>query len=108
MFGPLVVAAVLARHGSYHLAFAVLFVPALINLSFVLVARLLYPRPQDLETTPPDVQGSGLPRIYWIYLGGAALSSRLRRLPHHRLSFQPDRRGARPVDCNLLRRGYGC
>jgi MFS family permease len=73
MFGPLVVAAVLARHGSYHLAFAVLLVPALINLAFVLVARLLYPRPQDLEPTPPDVQGRGLPRIYWIYLGGAAL-----------------------------------
>ena len=73
MFGPLVVAAVLARHGSYHLAFAVLLVPALINLAFVLVARLLYPRPQDLETTPPDVRGRELPRIYWIYLGGAAL-----------------------------------
>jgi MFS family permease len=38
-----------------------------------LIARLLYPRPQDLETTPPNVQGSGLPRIYWIYLAGAAL-----------------------------------
>jgi MFS family permease len=73
MFGPLAVAAVLARHGSYHLAFAVLLVPAVINLAFVLIARLLYPRPQDLETTPPDVQSSGLPRIYWIYLGGAAL-----------------------------------
>jgi MFS family permease len=73
MFGPLAVAAVLARHGSYHLAFAVLLVPALINLAFVLIARLLYSRPQDFETTPPDVQGSGLPRIYWIYLGGAAL-----------------------------------
>ena len=73
MFGPLVVAAVLARHSSYHSAFAVLLVPALINLAFVLIARLLYPRPQDLETTPPNVQGSGLPRIYWIYLAGAAL-----------------------------------
>jgi MFS family permease len=70
MFGPLVVAAVLAGHGSYHLAFAVLLVPALINLAFVLVARLLYPRPQDLETTTPDVRGTELPRIY---LGGAAL-----------------------------------
>lgn len=73
MFGPLVVAAVLARHGSYHLAFAVLLVPALINLAFVLVARLLYPRPQDLETAPPNVQSGGLPRIYWIYLSGAVL-----------------------------------
>jgi len=41
MFGPLVVAAVLARHSIYHSAFAVLLVPALINLAFVLIARLL-------------------------------------------------------------------
>jgi MFS family permease len=73
MFGPLAVAVVLARQGSYHVAFAVLLVPALINLAFVLLARLLYPRPQDLETSPPIVETTGLPRIYWIYLAGAAL-----------------------------------
>ena len=75
MFGVLVVAAVLARHGSYNSAFAVLLVPALITVAVVLAARWLYPRPRDLETAPPDVQGSGLPRIYWIYLAGAALVS---------------------------------
>jgi MFS family permease len=53
MFGPLAVAAVLAHKGDYQLAFGVLLVPALINLAFVLAARLLYPRPQDLETAPP-------------------------------------------------------
>lgn len=73
MFGPLAVAAVLARHGDYPLAFAVLLVPALINLAFVLLARLLYPRPQDLESAPPDVHMERLPRIFWIYLAGAAL-----------------------------------
>jgi predicted MFS family arabinose efflux permease len=73
MFGPLLVAAVLAQHGSYHEAFAVLLIPAVINLSLVLFARRLYPRPQDMETSPPTVQGKGLPRIYWIYLAGAAL-----------------------------------
>lgn len=73
MFGPLVVAAVLARRGSYHEAFAVLLVPALVNLCFVAIARWLYPRPQDMETSPPSVKGDGLPRIYWVYLAGAAL-----------------------------------
>src|SRR5579872_4643616 len=58
MFGPLVVAAVLARHGSYHEAFAVLLIPALINLSLVLLARVLYPKPQDMETSPPAIGGS--------------------------------------------------
>jgi MFS family permease len=73
MFGPLLVAAVLARHGSYHEAFAVLLVPAVINLAMVLIARLIYPRPQDLETTPPQVSGKGLPHVFWMYLAGAAL-----------------------------------
>jgi MFS family permease len=73
MFGPLVVAAVLAHRGSYHLAFAVLLVPALINLSLVILARVLYPRPHDLEATPPTIAGTHLPRVFWIYLAGAAL-----------------------------------
>lgn len=73
LFGPLLVAAVLAWHGTYHLAFAVLLVPALINLSILVVARLLYPRPQDLETAVAGPETTSLPRIYWVYLAGAAL-----------------------------------
>jgi MFS family permease len=73
MLGPLVVAAVLARKHDYHLAFAVLLVPALINLTLVLVARLAYPRPQDLEAEPQIISTTGLPRVFWIYLAGAAL-----------------------------------
>jgi MFS family permease len=73
MFGPLLVAAVLAHGGSYHEAFAVLLVPAVINLSFVLLARRLYPRPQDLEAAPPLALGTSLPTLFWIYLAGAIL-----------------------------------
>jgi predicted MFS family arabinose efflux permease len=73
MFGPLAVAAVLARRGNYHLAFALLLVPAMINLSLVVTARLLYPRPQDLETEPQIIETTGLPQVFWIYLAGAAL-----------------------------------
>jgi MFS family permease len=73
MFGPLAIAAILAHRGSYHEAFAVLLVPALINLTLVGVARWLYPRPQDMESAPPSVDTQGLPRIFWIYLAGAAL-----------------------------------
>jgi predicted MFS family arabinose efflux permease len=73
MFGPLAVAAVLARRGDYHLAFALLLVPAMINLSLVVLARLLYPRPQDLETEPRVIEATGLPQVFWIYLAGAAL-----------------------------------
>lgn len=72
--GPLAVAIILAfHHGGYRLAFAVLAIPAAVVLSLLLVARLLYPRPQDLETHPPEVTTQGLPRIFWLYLVGASL-----------------------------------
>lgn len=73
MFGPLAVAAVLARDGSYREAFAVLLVPAFINLSLVLTAWLLYPKPEDMESEPPNVGSTQLPQSFWIYLLGAAL-----------------------------------
>jgi MFS family permease len=73
LFGPLVVAAVLFLRGAYQTAFAVLLVPALITLGLLVVARLLYPRPQELEVTPPDIRTEGLPRVFWVYLIGAML-----------------------------------
>jgi MFS family permease len=73
LFGPLVVAAVLALRGNYRLAFAVLLVPALIMLSLLVVARLTYPHPEEMETHPPNINTKGLPSIFWIYLAGAML-----------------------------------
>jgi len=64
LFGPLVVAAVLALRGEYRIAFAVLLIPALVTLSILIVARLTYPRPQEMDATPPDVKASGLPRVF--------------------------------------------
>jgi MFS family permease len=77
LVGPLVVAAVLVRQGSYHLAFAVLAVPAAINLALVAAARLIYPRPQDLDTSaaPPAHAGGRFPTVYWVYLAGACLTA---------------------------------
>ena len=43
----------LASHGKYQLAFAVLLIPALICLAFLLVARGLYRKPQDMEIEVP-------------------------------------------------------
>ena len=73
MFGPLAVSAVLAHNGSYREAFAVLLIPAVINLSLVVLARVLYPKPQDMERTEQATMPSDLPRVYWIYLLGAIL-----------------------------------
>jgi len=72
--GPLVIAFVLARGGDYRAAFAALLIPAVLTVILIFTARLLYPKPQDLEATRlPDVHAAGLPKVFWIYLVGAAL-----------------------------------
>jgi MFS family permease len=73
LFGPLAVAGVLALRGQYRIAFAMLLIPALMTLSILLAARLLYPRPEELESNPPDVNTTGLPPLFWVYLAGAVL-----------------------------------
>ena len=73
LIGPLVVAVILARHGTYRDAFAVLLFPAIVTLCFLVLARILYPKPEDLEVKPTTVEASGLPRAFWIYMAGAAL-----------------------------------
>jgi MFS family permease len=73
LIGPLVVAAVLAARGSYRPAFAALLIPAAVTLALLVAARLEYPRPEDLEPEVRQVKAGGLPRAFWIYLGGAAL-----------------------------------
>jgi MFS family permease len=74
MFGPLLIALILAvSQHDYQIAFAALAVPGGIMLSLLAVARLLYPRPQDLEAGPAQVTTEGLPRVFWVYLAGAAL-----------------------------------
>ena len=76
LFGPLLIALVLAMsHHDYKVAFASLAIPAVIMLSLLAVARLLYPRPQDLAAGPAPAAGDGLPRVFWIYVGGAALAA---------------------------------
>jgi MFS family permease len=71
--GPLVVAFVLAHRGSYRNAFAILLPPSVLTLSLLIVARMLYPQPEGLETSVHKVGTTGLPRVFWIYLVGAAL-----------------------------------
>lgn len=74
LFGPLLVAFLMSLRSDYRRAFAVLLVPAVIVLILLSIARWLYPRPEDLEPpAPPDVHAAGLPRVFWIYMAGAAL-----------------------------------
>jgi predicted MFS family arabinose efflux permease len=73
LFGPLSVAAVLVWRGEYRFAFAALLLPAVVCLTLLLLAHWLYPRPEEMEADVPNVRAKGLPRVFWIYLAGAAL-----------------------------------
>ena len=72
--GPLVVALVLYLNGGYRTGFGVLLIPALLCLGILVVARLLYPRPHELEETAGHaLVTTNLAAPYWIYLGAGAL-----------------------------------
>jgi MFS family permease len=73
VLGPLIVTAVLYYKGSYRTGFAVLLLPALLALSVLIVARLLYPRPRDLEAILPELETKGFPKKFWLYLAAASL-----------------------------------
>ena len=73
VLGPLIVAAVLALRGDYRTAFAVLLIPAVAALAVLIVARLAYPHPRDLEVDSTPLQPRNLSRDFWIYQAAVVL-----------------------------------
>jgi MFS family permease len=72
--GPLITALVLYLKGGYHLAFAALLISAVLCLVTLAVARMIYPRPHELESRQPHMPSAeGQSSAYWKYLIGAAL-----------------------------------
>ncbi len=71
--GPLMVTAVLAAWGNYQVGFAVLVIPAVLGLTVLLIGQRIYPNPREFEPTVQDLQGEGLPRLFWVYLTAVAL-----------------------------------
>ncbi|HMM42855.1 MAG TPA: MFS transporter [Thermomicrobiales bacterium] len=71
--GALFVAAALAARDSYETGFAVLALPGVLVLTTLIAARLLYPRPQDLERATPPLTTGGFPRVYWLYMAAVAV-----------------------------------
>lgn len=72
--GPLVVALVLYLKGGYREGFAVLLISALLCLGTLTVARLLYPRPRDLDTKPARaLHTKGFSRAFWLYVAAGSL-----------------------------------
>src|SRR2546421_132844 len=63
--GPLLMALILWLHGSFHTGFALLLAPALLCLGTLVLARLLHPRPHELEAGAGyTLATTKLPRAY--------------------------------------------
>lgn len=69
--GPLAIALVLSRRGSYQTGYALLLLPAVLALASLTVARIVFPLPERLEEgrTAP---AKGLTPTYWLYMAAAA------------------------------------
>ncbi|PYJ21293.1 MAG: MFS transporter [Verrucomicrobia bacterium] len=72
--GPLLMALILYRNGGYRTGFGVLLIPALLCLAILVAARLLHPRPHELEKgTGHTLATTNLRQAYWIYLAAGGL-----------------------------------
>jgi len=72
VLGPLIVSAVLYFKGGYQAGFAMLAIPALLSIAVLLAAWRFYPRPRELDLAPPKLAPERLPRLFWLYVAGAA------------------------------------
>src|SRR4051794_10405708 len=72
--GPLVVALILYLNGGFLAGVGVLLLPAFLFLAILCAARLLHPRPHELEKGSEHAFATtNLKRAYWIYLAAASL-----------------------------------
>ncbi len=70
IIGPVAFSLVLLFHGSYNEGFTVLWIPALLTLAVLALAKKKFPAPQKLEA-PGETSRQGiqtkLPRVFWLY-----------------------------------------
>ena len=73
MTGPLIVMTVLWMRGDYRSCYAVLWVPALLAIATLLTARIIYPRPHEMEVAKENEAPEGFSGRFWLYLLAAGL-----------------------------------
>ena len=107
--GPLLMALILHLNGGFRTGFAVLLIPALLCLATLLAARLLYPRPHELEqATEHTFVSPKLTRAYWIYFAaGALLAAGFADFALIGFHFQKADARAERLDSPVLRSGNG-
>ena len=70
IIGPIVFSLVLLSHAGYHEGFTLLWIPALLTLAVLTLARKKVPSPQKLETRGETNEQNGkgkLPKVFWLY-----------------------------------------
>ena len=72
IIGPLIFTAAVLLNGGYRSGFMILWIPALLTLVILCVARMKVPTPETLETAVTDGEqaekkGNGLPKVFWLY-----------------------------------------
>lgn len=74
VLGPLIAALVLFLHGGYRHAFAWLLLPALAALATLVIARMKFPQPQELDARPaPELDDARALRDLKVFLVATAL-----------------------------------
>jgi MFS family permease len=73
--GPLIVAIVLffQGKGGYAIGYAILLVPAILDLLVLLTGWRFYPHPHQLEVKVLNLESTGLSRPFWLYIAAVAL-----------------------------------
>lgn len=71
IIGPLIFSAAFLMKGGYRDGFTILWLPALLTIAILLVARMKVPTPEKLETTeaadPKNHDSKKLSRVFWFY-----------------------------------------
>jgi MFS family permease len=74
VLGPLIFTTVFLFKGSYQEGFSILWIPGLLTLAFLVLARLRVPAPEKLEAGEARAAGGKLPRAFWLYTAFSFLS----------------------------------
>ena len=71
IIGPLIFTAAVLLNGGYRSGFMILWIPALLTLVILCVARIKVPAPESLEAAVEqerkENRSNGLPKVFWLY-----------------------------------------
>jgi MFS family permease len=77
IIGPVAFSLVLLSHGTYQEGFTFMWIPALLTLAVLAVARKRFPSPQRFEIPEEAIKENSqakLPRVFWLYTAFTLLS----------------------------------